>query len=242
VLFLWADHLIRDSEAFVFIAKRSGKITQKAGKLVFIGVEPTYPSTGFGYMERDGEIKNCVGAYKLASFKEKPDKATAKKYFEKGNYLWNTGYLAGQVKTFEREIKSKNKRLWNDYNKLLKSKDINKIYTGFESQPIDTALSEKIEDGIVLPGSFDWVDVGSFHDLHQVSGCDEEGNHIKGESVVLDTTTNSYVRNETKTPVAVIGLDNVAVVINENGILVTNKSHAQKVGEVSKRFGKKGKI
>jgi mannose-1-phosphate guanylyltransferase len=78
--------------------------------------------------------------------------------------------------------------------------------------------------------------VGSFHDLHGVSDQDKTGNHISGENIELKNVTDSYVRNETDQPVAVIGLDNVAVIATENGVLVTNKAHAQKVGDISKRL------
>jgi mannose-1-phosphate guanylyltransferase/mannose-6-phosphate isomerase len=106
----------------------------------------------------------------------------------------------------------------------------------FVSEPIDTALSEHVPDALVVPGEFDWVDVGSFHDLHGVSKQDKGGNHISGENVELENVTDSYVRNDAGIPVAVIGLDNVAVIATENGILVTNKTHAQKVGDISKKL------
>jgi mannose-1-phosphate guanylyltransferase/mannose-6-phosphate isomerase len=111
-----------------------------------------------------------------------------------------------------------------------------KIYMDFVSEPIDTALSEHIPDGLVVEGKFDWADVGSFHDLHGVSEQDKTGNHINGENIELDNVTDSYVRNESEIPVAVIGLDNVAVIATENGILVTNKEQAQKVGDISKKL------
>jgi mannose-1-phosphate guanylyltransferase len=93
-----------------------------------------------------------------------------------------------------------------------------------------------VPDALVVPGSFDWVDVGSFNDLHGISFQDDDGNHIKGENIEMERVSNSYVRNEQELPLAVIGLDNVAIIATENGILVTNKTYAQKVGDVSKRL------
>jgi mannose-1-phosphate guanylyltransferase len=88
---------------------------------------------------------------------------------------------------------------------------------------------------LVVPGVFDWMDVGSYPDVHLVNAQDELGNTVQG-NVITEHVTNSLLRNDTDIPVAVVGVDNVAVVVTENGILVTNKSHAQKVGDVAKRL------
>jgi len=239
ILFLWADHLIRDTDGFVATALRAGEIASSEGKLVFIGVEPTYAATGFGYMERNGKVQSWQDAYELTSFKEKPDHKTAGQYFRSGKHLWNTGYLVGDLATFERVIKQKAKKLWRNYQALLATKDIQKTYLKFKPEQIDYAISERVNDGIVIPGNFDWVDVGSFRDLHGISLQDDLGNHIIGGQTVAENTSNSYIRNETDKPIAVIGLDNVVVVNTPNGILVVNKNYAQKVGDVSKRFEQK---
>jgi mannose-1-phosphate guanylyltransferase len=236
VFFLWADHLIRDTDGFAATMLKAGNIAEDERRLVFIGVEPTYPSTGFGYMERDGALKDWPGAFHLVSFKEKPDRKTAERYQRSGKYYWNTGYLVGTLETFEREMRTRSKRLWRDYKKLLKSKNKKTAYLAIKSEAIDTALSEKVEDGVVVAGNFDWADVGSFKDLHEISLQDEGGNHIRGNNIELENTSNSFVRNDTTTPVAVIGLDNIVVVNTPNGVLVTNKNYAQRVGDVAKRL------
>jgi mannose-1-phosphate guanylyltransferase len=123
ILFLWADHLIRDKQGFISSAKQAAKLAGAHQQLVFLGVEPTYPSTGFGYIQKgerqDNGIKNV---FKLEQFVEKPSRTKAEHYFESGEYLWNTGYLTGTLKTFERELENHSPRLWNDYQKLLDSK------------------------------------------------------------------------------------------------------------------------
>lgn len=240
VLFLWADHLIRDSRGFVSSAKQAAEIAEKQRRLVFIGIEPSYASTILGYMEK-GEQQNdgLKNVFELKQFVEKPDHNTAEQYFQSGNYLWNAGYLTGLISTFELEIKENNSHLWKNYQELLGARDIKKIYLAFEPQAIDTALSEHVKDALVIPGSFDWMDIGSFRDLHGVSHQDEAGNYVKGSNVDLENVTNSFVRNEQEIPIAVIGLDNIAVVANENGILITNKTYDQKVGDVSKRIQEK---
>lgn len=237
IFFLWSDHVVRDQRGFVTTANQAGELAEKTGKIVFVGIEPTYPTTGLGYMEKGDRLQNGFkNAFELKQFVEKPDKKTATHYFRSGNYLWNTGYLIATQATLEREIKARNKQMWEDYQALQTSDDTKDAYLAFEPEAIDKALSEHVDDGLVVPATFDWLDIGSFHDLHGVSDQDSDGNYINGENVELEQVTNSYVRNEQDLPVAVIGLDNVAVVATKNGILVTNKTYAQKVGEVSKKF------
>lgn len=242
IFILWADHLIRDKRGFTSAVKQADELAEKLGRLVFLGVEPTYPSTGFGYIKKGARLENGFkNVYELEKFVEKPPRDVAEEYFESGDYLWNMGYLMGTLDTFEHDIKDYAPRLWRDYNKLLSTDNPTKIYEQLEPEAVEYALSEKVPDAVVVPGAFDWVDIGSFQDLHGVSHQDRNGNHVKGVNVELDSVTNSYVRNEQDLPVIVIGLDNIAVVSTESGILITNKNYAQKVGEVSKRLQKNDK-
>jgi mannose-1-phosphate guanylyltransferase len=147
------------------------------------------------------------------------------------------------LSVFEEAINKHSSILKKNYKKLREAKDDaehDKRYMSFKSEPIDTALIERVQDLLVMPGSFDWVDVGSYPDVHMVNEQDEQGNASHGY-VETENVTNSLIRNESDLPLAVIGLDNVAVIVTKSGILVTNKSHAQKVGDVSKRFHEKDK-
>jgi mannose-1-phosphate guanylyltransferase/mannose-6-phosphate isomerase len=239
IFFLWSDHIIRDQQGFATTATQAGELAEKTSRMVFVGVEPTYATTGLGYMEKGDRLQNGFkNAFELKQFVEKPDKKTATHYFRSGNYLWNTGYLIATASTLEREIKDNASKLWKNYQALQASTDPSKTYLGFESEAIDKALSEHVDDGLVVPATFDWLDIGSFHDLHGVSDQDGDSNYVSGDNIELEQVSNSYVRNEQGLPVAVIGLDNIAVVATKHGILVTNKTSAQKVGEVSKRFKK----
>jgi mannose-1-phosphate guanylyltransferase/mannose-6-phosphate isomerase len=239
ILFLWADHLIQDKSKFAASAKQAAELAEKEERPVFLGVEPTFASTGFGYMQKGKSLKKDV--FELKQFVEKPDKKTAEKYLKSKQYLWNTGYLMGTLQTFERELMAHAPRLWNDYQSLCESvlpMTKRRIYLSFVSEAIDYALSEHIPDALLVPGKFDWADVGSFHDLHGASAQDKQGNYIKGEKIEIEEVKDSYVRNEGDIPVAVIGVENVAVIATDNGILVTNKAAAQKVGDIAKKLQK----
>lgn len=245
IFFLWADHLVQDSAAFQKAVKQAAELAESEQKLVFMGVKPTHPSTGFGYIFEGKKVKGKVkNVFELKQFVEKPDSKTAELYLKDGRYLWNTGYLTGTIQTFEREIREHAPRLWNGYrelNEAMLPMTRKRFYLHFVSEPIDTALSEHVPDALALIGDFDWADVGSFYDLHGVSEQDGSGNTVTGEKIEMDDVKNSLVRNDSEVPVAVIGLENVAVIATENGILVTNKEQAQKVGDISKKLQAKNK-
>jgi mannose-1-phosphate guanylyltransferase len=99
-------------------------------------------------------------------------------------------------------------------------------------------LIEKVPDLLVVPASFDWIDVGSFSDWFKIVGHDKNGNHIIGESVEVINLKDSFIQNHGKKPLAVIGLENVVIINTENGVLITHKDLTQHVGDISKRFNK----
>ena len=240
IAFLAADHYIRDTEGFMHSFTVAGGTSKKHGRIVLVGIEPDYPATGFGYIQKAELLENSAYVHNVHSFKEKPDHETAKAYLRSGNYLWNAGYFVGSLDTFRRAMKASAPNLEQDYAKLLKavSKEYEATYLGLENVSIDYALIEKVNNLLVVPASFDWMDLGSFSDLHKAVDQDEQGNHISG-NVEIDEVENSFIQNADTKPVAVIGLDNIVVVNTPDGILVARKDLSQKVGDISKRMHKK---
>lgn len=243
VAFLWADHHIRDTQGFVRSFQVAAGISEKEGVITLIGIEPTHPATGFGYIERDGEIDSTANVHRVESFKEKPDFKTAQKYVASGKYLWNCGYFVGSVNTFLEEMERSAPELKANYDALVTFKDTSedaykKTYLGFKNEVIDTALIEKAKKLAVVSATFDWKDLGSFADLHDVSEVDESGNHFRGANVYGDEVENTYIRNEDNRPVVVIGLDNIVVVNTEHGVLVTRKDISQRVKDAVKKIEK----
>jgi mannose-1-phosphate guanylyltransferase/mannose-6-phosphate isomerase len=241
ILFLWADSLIRNNDGFAASALKAGEVAADQKTVVFIGAEPTYASTGFGYMHKGKQVNGWQGIHALEAFVEKPDKKTADMYYESGDYLWNMGYMVGTLQDYEDRFNSVSPDMKQRYELLCNAKNVSEAYSKLENVAIDYAFSEHLKDALVLHGTFDWMDLGSFGDLHDVSLQDDRGNHVHGTPVELESTTNSYIRNETDVPVAVIGLDNVIVVTSPNGVLVTNKNYSQKVGDVAKKLQGKNK-
>lgn len=241
IAFIHADHHIRDVNGFVHTFENAAEVSASLKKIVLIGIEPDYPATGFGYIEKGKETNKFKGIYSVDSFKEKPDYDTAKKYIKAGNFIWNCGYFVGSVSTFLKEMKKYSPELEDNYLKLIrisdvKSKVYKETYLSFNNEVIDVALIEKSKDLVMIPASFDWMDVGNFKDLHEANDSDEFGNHTKGINIYSIENENSYIRNETDLPIAVIGLDNIVVVNTKDGILVARKDLSHKVGEVSKKI------
>ena len=242
IAFIHSDHHIRDIEGFERSFQTAAEVSAAKDSIVLIGIEPTYPATGFGYIKRNGELGDFKNVYSVESFKEKPDFETAKEYMLSGHYLWNCGYFVGSVNTFVNEMHQYAPDLLKNYENLLaienpQSDEYSETYLGFDNEVIDVALIEKSQALIVVPASFDWMDVGSFKDLHDANEQDELGNYSHGENIHQMEVENAYIRNEDADKhVAVIGLDNVVVVNTKNGILIARKDLSHKVGEIAKKI------
>lgn len=239
IAFISADHQVRDVEGFGRSFIKAGEASKALKEIALIGIEPTFPATGFGYIERGAETSQ-ESVYEVKSFKEKPDFDTARKYMHAGNYLWNCGYFVGSVNTFLQAMKSSSPALLERYEALMGLDDGTKeyvdAYQSFESDSIDYALIEKAKKLVVTPATFDWMDVGNFKDLHDVNEQDEIGNYICGDKVHMIEVENAYVRNEEEKDIAIIGLDNVVVVNTPDGVLVARKDLAPKVGDIAKKI------
>ena len=239
IAFIHADHYVRDTDGFAASFHVAGRVSREHNQIVLVGVEPTYPSTGFGYIQKEQPLDDESVVYRVSLFKEKPSFDVAREYLQSGHYLWNCGYFVGSVDTFLQALQKHNPQLKDYYDRLLQThnkQSYRDTYLSFQSDTIDYALIEKVDNLLVVPATFDWMDVGSFSDLHEANERNQNGNHLRGDNIELDSVENSYIRNEETKPVAVIGLDNVVVVNTPHGILVTRKDLSQKVGEIAKKI------
>lgn len=246
VAFIHSDHHVRDIDGFARSFKVAAEVSDERKEITLIGVEPTFPAIGFGYIQRDGAIDADSNVYQVESFKEKPDYETAMKYVDSGKYFWNCGYFVGSVNTFLNEMERSAPDLKSSFDSLAAvsepgGDEYQKAYLALDNQVIDIALIEKAQSLAVVGASFDWMDVGSFKDLHDVVPRDEQGNYFRGEGIHPIDVENVYVRNEEDKPIAVIGLDNVVVVNTPDGLLVARKDVAARTGEVAKKLQSQSK-
>jgi mannose-1-phosphate guanylyltransferase/mannose-6-phosphate isomerase len=237
IVFLHADHHIGDIDSFKETVEATVKASKELNKITLIGVAPDYPATGFGYIKTGKEVANEDGLpiMSVEKFVEKPDEKTARSYFKSKKYLWNLGLFAGSINTFEAEIKKSNKSLWKRYNQLFE-KDALENYMNFPNEPIDTALIEKVKDLIVVPGHFDWADIGSFKDLYEILRNGDSNVH-KGDVYDIDSKESLVIAD--KKQIITIGLDNLIVIDTPEGILVCPKDKCQLVKDGVEKLNSK---
>lgn len=242
VVFLHADHHITNQEAFVESVARAAKASVDHREITLIGVEPTYAATGLGYIERGQVVDEHNGLYDVLSFKEKPKLPTAKKYLASGNYVWNMGLFAAPSSVFHEaftkyapDLAAAGTAIRAVVGRSYEA--LTEVYLKLPSQPIDIALIEKTPNLLVVRGTFDWADIGSFFDLHRILQ-DKEHNSITGD-VELMQSDDVMVHSTGERPIVVIGLTGVVVVDSPDGLLVCAKDKAQLVGEVAKKLARR---
>ncbi|MFW5888600.1 MAG: mannose-1-phosphate guanylyltransferase/mannose-6-phosphate isomerase [Patescibacteria group bacterium] len=220
VVILPSDHHIADQRSFEKVISKAMQETED--NIGTIGITPDRPDTGFGYIKK-GEKEG--GYYKVEEFKEKPDLKTAQKYFESGEYVWNSGIYIFNIKTFARELK---KHSPDTYSVL--AKDFPDFINNFSSMPkisLDYAISEKSDRMVVFEGSFGWSDIGSFDRLAELSaGRSNKAKHIRKDSENVFT----YSMNDRL--IVTSGVSDLIVVENMDSILVQKKGESENVKKV----------
>ncbi len=236
---LHADAVITDQKEFIKQLTQAVEIAKK-GFLTLLGIKPEYPETGYGYIEQGTQLKDFAGSFKVASFKEKPDLPTAKKYFESGRYLWNSGLFVFPVNLFLNELKKFHPEIATPLEELgagqksysaVDWKHVSEVYGKLPKIAIDNAVLEKSNFVAVLPCSFGWKDVGSWDVLGDVFGVDENLNFIakSGTGRVLMLDSNNSVVESDGPMIAVLGIDDMIVAHHKGAVLVCPKSRAQDV-------------
>ncbi len=233
-LVLPADHLIRDGERFAAAVAEAADLAAD-GFIVTFGIEPSQPETGYGYIER-GE------GYKVRSFKEKPDLATAREYLASGNYFWNSGMFAFSARTFREEMAIHAPEIQEAMVRSVEQGDWDGRFFRLDSQAmaaapsdsIDYALMEKTDRAAVVAADLGWSDIGSWQALWEVSDKDEAGNVLQGD-VLVEDSRNCLVRAD-DTLVAVVGLEDMLVVETGDAVLVAPLSRSQDVKKIVARL------
>ncbi len=227
-----SDHYIKNEKEFTRILNEAVNVAIEEDKLITLGITPTYPSTGYGYIKYD-KADEAI-AKQVIEFKEKPDYDTAKAYVESNEYAWNSGMFVWKAST----ILSKFEELLPDvYAPLMEISDamgtdkeaetISRIYPTIPSISIDYGIMEKSKDVKVISAEMGWNDVGSWDNLGVLYDEDEAGNVKAADTISIDTK-DCIIYSKNKT-VATIGLSNVIIVETDDAILVCDKDRAQDV-------------
>lgn len=240
IFILWGDHVVNAQKVFADYVTQVEMAIKDGCKLVQFGIVPNHPSNQLGYIKKGEALDSDSSIYKIASWKYQPDQETANEWYSSGDYLWNAGYFMSTMDYVASEIERESPESYSEYKAIIEAKDeeLEEVYNAQEGAILDHVLSERMKGAHVIACTFDWIDVGNYHDMHSISSLDEEDNHLKGDITKTDVST-SFIRNDLSIPVAVVGLDNVAIVATKQGILVANLAQARKVGDVAKEITKR---
>ena len=246
MLVLPADHLIRDLPAFravVDIAARAAA----AGHLTTFGIKPTAPETGYGYIRRGQGVADSEGAYRVAAFVEKPDRATAQGYLESGDYLWNSGMflfpvakVLAELERFEPAVLEACRRAVSGAGADL---DFFRLEAAsFKTAPsisIDCAVMERTDGAVVVPADIGWTDVGAWSALWEVGAKDGNGNVCIGD-VLSHDSHNCYIRSETMLT-ATVGLENTIVVVTDDVVMVASSDRVAEIKVLVEELKRRGR-
>lgn len=247
-----ADHQIEEPDTFISILQTAAAKAEVEGSLVTIGINPKHPETGYGYIEFDKSSSESFEGRevkKVHQFREKPDLKTAEEFITSGNFLWNSGMFIWKAAT----ILNKFDQLLPEVQKQLdtltpaigtdnQKEAINQFYHNCPSISIDYGIMEQAESVYVVPGSFGWNDVGSWSAVYELRSKDDHENVIQTNQAAVTNASGNLIHSNSDKMVALVGVDNVAVVETDDAILVCNLNEAQGVKQIVKQLEDKEEL
>ncbi len=242
-----ADHYIKNVPALTEIFRAAILTAEEQDKLVTIGLKPTFPSTGFGYIRYDSEVEGNVKP--VLEFREKPDEETAKKYMESGRYAWNSGMfiwkaslILDKLKRYVPDIYEALAEIGDAMNTPGEQKVLHEVYPKIRKISIDYAVMEPgAAEGevLVIPGDCGWNDVGSWDMMDILHNPDENENILLGDVVAVDTK-NAVIFSSART-VAAVGVENICIVETPDAVMVCRKDKAQEVKKIVDALNEAGR-
>jgi mannose-1-phosphate guanylyltransferase len=201
---------------------------------VTVGLKPTFPSTGLGYIHAPGRKKD--GTLRVRRFIEKPNLANARRFLREGGYYWNLAWFSWRVEVFLEELQRYAPRHLTGLRKMMAARDAGDdaqaaaLYRRLPVEVVDRSVMEKTDRLVLVPAAFDWVDIGNWAELGDRVHADDHGNSVEGEAVLIDTN-GSLIFGDRRL-VAAIGLEDMIIVDTEDALLVCPRSRAQDVRRV----------
>ena len=248
-----SDHLIKDTEAFVRVFKAAYKAAEEnPDQIVTVGINPTRPETGLGYIKIGEQIQEVDGEkiFTVEKFVEKPDPKTAEKYLQSWEYLWNTAYYFVTLSGALEWIKEKRPRAYQTFEKIEKEIDkgltsetkrkISEYYSTIDVEPIANVVSEDQKKVLVIPADLGWSDIGGWETLHEVLSESYSATMISRGHHIDIGSSNCLIYGNDKM-IATIGLKDVVIVDTPDAILIANKNKAQDVKKLLEKLKEEGK-
>lgn len=250
-----ADHLITHLDAFAANVDLAFEHAEQNDVLMTMGIRPTGPETGFGYLEVGPALREDArgSVHQVRAFREKPDEATARAYVDSGDYLWNSGMFFWRIETLLAAFEKTCPELGAAARRIVEAPEsgfqeaVRRAFMEMPVDSIDYAVMERADNVCAVPSNFGWDDLGSWTALHAVHQADADGNIVLGRAVTLDArdcivyNTESACSGAGPTPlVAVLGAENLVVVNTGDAVLVCPRERAQDVKKVLEVLRERG--
>lgn len=242
-----SDHLVLNVAAFQEYIKKGFEFVANGNRIVTLGMTPTRPETGYGYIEQGAPVNSdagineysCSGGiYKLKSFREKPDLKTAIEYIQRGGFTWNSGMFMWSAKTIVNELRVYAPQIAGVMDEIqplmLTEKEqekVNELFPTCEKISIDYAIMEKTSLAYVMPAEFGWSDLGTWGSLHTLTPHDENENAVVGNNVKMVESTGCMIRMPNDKQVVIQGLKNCIVAEHNDVLLICQLSEEQRIKE-----------
>lgn len=241
-----SDHLIHAEEIYIDTLRKAAEAAEHEQNLVTLGITPTYPETGYGYIRFvKGSGRN--GVYDVECFVEKPDLPTAQTYLNSGEYLWNSGMFIWKASSILANIECYMPDLYEGLQPIAAAygtedfeEVLNENFRTLPAESIDFGIMEKAQHIYTIPGNFGWDDVGSWLALERINQTDDEGNMFSGDVIGVNTR-NCTVCGGVRT-VAVLGLEDMVIVDTPDALLVCDKNSTQDIKKVLAELRAQGRV
>lgn len=235
-----SDHWIEDEVAFSNNVQQAFDYCSKNDALMTLGITPTFPNTGYGYIEFDNASAEAIKT--VNQFREKPDYETAKRFIEQGNFLWNGGIFMWSVKSVIKAFQNNQPDLYalfekgiRSYNTAFENDFIQDNYPKAENISVDYAIMEKSNNVFVIAAQFDWNDLGTWGSLYDKLDKDGHNNAISNARSLAENAEGNLIRTKTDKLVVIDGLNDFIIVDNEDTLLIYPKNKEQDIKQVLQR-------
>ena len=236
-----SDALVIDTGEFRRVVEKALRFTDNSSAIVTLGIRPTRPETGYGYIAAGDPIMTDKEIFTVDAFKEKPDRETADRYLAEGGYFWNAGIFVWNVRTitsvmrvYAPGIAQIFDRIFPDFYTEKENETIKKLFPTCEAISIDYAVMEKAQEIYVLPASFGWSDLGTWGALRGLLPQDKSGNATVGPDVRLYESKNCIVHTSEEKRVVIQGLDGYIIAEKDQTLLICKLDEEQRIKEFSK--------
>ncbi len=244
IINLASDHVVPNHVEFTRVMKLAAKTAQENDYLVTVGISPTRPSTGFGYIRTGNDLEKLdrgLSLFKVDSFTEKPNEATARGFISTGKYYWNANMYVWSATVLERAFQTHMHTMYELTSKLssLNSKDfhasLKAIYDQAESISIDYAISEKATNLVLIPGDFGWDDVGDWKVVYDLEKKDSKGNVVIGDhepkNVIMVDSNNNLIHTNGRL-ISLVGVEDLIIIDTEEILMIMPKSKSQDIKKI----------